>query len=138
MPNRTLPLRPLGAPGTFGSFGTLANGSIATIRSPPRSSSSARARRRRRYASPPLPLVSEGIAAQLAGADAPDGLDGNDPVLPVADGARASVLDDGRDHLVGVGILDHQLEPQLGDVLDAVLRPPIDLGMTLLSPVTAH
>src|SRR5690242_1673740 len=104
------------------------------MRSPLRSSSSARARRRRRYASSP-PRRSECVTTQLSGADAPDRLDREHPVLAVADRSRACVLDDRGDDLVGVAVLDHELEPDLRDVLDVVLGTSVDLGVALLTSV---
>src|SRR6476646_10835637 len=105
MPNRTFARRP---PGWRGSFGTEANGSIATTCSPGPNSSAACARRRRRYASSP-PRRSECIAAQLAGGDAPDRLDRHDPELAVPDRPGPGVLHDRLRDPVGVGVLGDDL-----------------------------
>src|SRR5688500_8253993 len=73
----------------------------------------------------------------LAGADADDGLDRADPDLAVADPTRLRGLDDDPDDVVGVGVVDDDLDADLRDQGDVVLRPPVDLGVALLAAVAA-
>ena len=58
---------------------------------------------------------------------------GKHPHLAVTDLAGAGFVDDHRRHLVHLGVLDHDLEPDLGHELDLVLGPPVDLGVTALA-----
>ena len=78
--------------------------------------------------------ATERFGPPLAGADPDDLLDGEDPHLAVADLAGAGRVDDGVDHLVDLGVVDEDLEPDLRHELDLVLRTPVDLGVTTLAP----
>src|SRR5712692_8043930 len=107
MPTRTLPALPRRAPGAFGRFIDETNGRIARIVSRERSVPSSMRTSVARYLSVPATPArlfesrSERIGADFAGADAPDGLHRDHPVLAVADGSRPGVLDDRGDDLVG-------------------------------------
>src|SRR3954451_515507 len=64
-------------------------------------------------------------------------LDRRRPDLAVADLPGRRGLGDDLHHVVGVVVGDDHVESDLGHEVDGVLRTPIDLGVTLLSPVTA-
>ena len=55
-----------------------------------------------------------------------------DPDLAVADLAGGRRLDDHVHHIGGVRVLDDDLDLHLGDEVDRVLRPAVDLGVALL------
>ena len=57
-----------------------------------------------------------------------------DPHLAVADLPGTGHIDDGVGHLVDLGIVDDDLEPDLRHELDLVLRTPVDLGVAPLAP----
>lgn len=60
--------------------------------------------------------------------------DGDDPHLAVADPAGAGRGDDGVDQAFGVGVVDDDLDPNLGDEVDAVLGAAVHL---LVAPLPA-
>src|SRR6478736_136051 len=80
---------------------------------------------------------SEGGGVPVAGADPHDALDRADPDLPVADPAGLRRRHDDADHVEGVAVLDHDLDPDLGDERDVVLGTAVDLGVALLPAVAA-
>src|SRR6266540_530271 len=68
----------------------------------------------------------------VAGPDPDDGVDRGHPDLAVADPAGLRGADDRVDDRVDVGVVDDDLDPDLGHQRDVVLRAPVDLGMALL------
>ena len=55
------------------------------------------------------------------------------PIRPVC-----AALDDHVDDVVDVVVVDHDLEPDLRDQVDVVLRAAVDLGVALLPAVAAR
>src|SRR6478735_10119505 len=80
---------------------------------------------------------SDGRLVAVPGADADDAVDRRDPDLAVPDPARLGGRDDRLSDRLDVGVVEHDLEPDLGHQRDVVLRAPVDLGVTLLPAVTA-
>src|SRR2546422_2169770 len=78
------------------------------------------------------------IRAFFSGSDADDLLYRNDKNLAVADLSRASGLKDGIDHLRGFLIRHKNLNFDLGQEINRVLRPTIQLGMTFLPSEALH
>src|SRR5918994_2968262 len=75
----------------------------------------------------------ERVVAALAGADPDDLVDRRHPHLPVADLPRGGGLDDRVDHTGGVELADDDLDADLRDEVDLVLRTAVDLGVAPLA-----
>src|SRR4051812_28894664 len=73
--------------------------------------------------------------ARLARPDAHGFRDVEDEDLSVADLAGGRRGLDGLHRLAGGGVVDHALQLHLGQEVDLVLRPPIDLGLALLPAI---
>src|SRR5579883_3445330 len=58
--------------------------------------------------------------------------------LAVADLARAGRRDDGLHRLLHDGVGQHRLELDLGDEVDGVLTPAVELGVALLAAMATH
>jgi hypothetical protein len=73
------------------------------------------------------------LGAPLPGADPHQVVDGHGPHLAVADlvgaGRRHDQIDDGS----GVGVIDDDLDANLGHEVDLVLRPAVHLGVAALA-----
>src|SRR6476661_3240320 len=80
---------------------------------------------------------SERCFVAVARADPDDRLDGADPHLAVPDPARLGGLDDDADDVLGVTVVHDDLDPDLRDQRDVVLRAAVDLGVALLASVAA-
>src|SRR5262245_8376781 len=79
-----------------------------------------------------------GLLARLARAD-PNGLvDRQHEHLTVADGSRLGGADDRRADLVDEVVGDDDLDLDLGQEVDGVLRAAIQLGVALLAPEAPH
>src|SRR5512132_1555026 len=78
-------------------------------------------------------IRSDGVVTAFAGADPDDFLDVGDEDLPVADPSRPGRLLDELDHL-GDQVVGHDdLDLDLGQEIDDVFRPPVQLGVPLLA-----
>src|SRR5690349_3383070 len=86
-------------------------------------------------AGPPRAPCSNGVVADLAGADPLQPVEAVGPDLPVADLAGLGGAGDDLDRLVRVGRVDDQLDLDLGDEVDLVLRAPEGLGLAALAAV---
>src|SRR5215813_10746156 len=80
----------------------------------------------------------ERIGAGLAGADADRLLDAGDEDLAVADLAGAGRLADRLDRTLDHGVVDHDLDLDLGQEAHRVLGPTIDLGLAFLPTEASH
>src|SRR5258707_10504911 len=78
------------------------------------------------------------VDAGLASADADRLLDGRDEDLAVADLAGARRPADRLDRTLDHGIVDHDLDLDLGQEAHRVLRTAIDFGLTLLPAEALH
>src|SRR5687768_8889362 len=77
--------------------------------------------------------ISQGVGAHLTRPDADGLLDGCNPYLAVADLVGAGGADDGAGHPFDVGVVDENLDLDLGDEVDRVLRASVDLGVAPLA-----
>ena len=82
-------------------------------------------------------VALEGLDPALSGAHAHDRVDRGDPDLAVTDASGLAGLDDHLDDVIHVGVIQENLEPNLGDQVDGVLRASVDLGVALLPAVAA-
>jgi hypothetical protein len=76
----------------------------------------------------------DGFVAALSGADAHGFLYPRDENLAIADTAGLRRTADRLDSLLGLGVLDDQLDLHFGQEVDDVLGTAIELGMALLPP----
>src|SRR5262245_9934585 len=81
---------------------------------------------------------SNGVATALASADADDLVDGKHEDLPVADAAGLGRLLDRFHHLTHLLVADDDLELHLGQEVDDVLRPSVELRVALLPAEPLH
>src|SRR5690348_1192059 len=79
---------------------------------------------------------SQGVGADLAGADAPHVVDRLHPHLAVADLAGTCHLDETIDHSCSIAVAAEHLEARLRREVDAVLGTSVHLGVTALATVT--
>src|SRR6267154_1356889 len=78
------------------------------------------------------------LDAGFASADSDRLLDGHDEDLAIADLARARCLANHLDGVLDHGIVDHDLDLDLGQKAHRVLRTTIDLGLALLPAEAFH
>src|SRR6478735_6423455 len=81
---------------------------------------------------------SDRLGTLLAGAQPDDLVDGEDPELAVADLAGHRPVPDRLDHVVHQCVVDHHLDAQLGQQVDAVLGAAVDLGVPALATGARH
>src|SRR5262249_24965489 len=80
----------------------------------------------------------DSVVTSFAGADADDGVEVADPDLAVADLAGLTGSDDGLGDLVGVSVVDDDVDTQFGEELDFVFGASVDLGVAPLAAVPAY
>ncbi len=80
----------------------------------------------------------ESCLVRLARANPHDRVDRDDPDLAVTDLAGLRRPGDRADHALDVGVVDDDLEADLGDQRDVVLSTAVDLGVSLLLAVAAR
>ncbi len=80
----------------------------------------------------------DGVGAFLTGTDADEAVDAGHPDLAVADLAGVRRRLDGRDDRVHAGIVDHQLQANLGHEVDLVLGSAVGLTVATLATEAAH
>jgi hypothetical protein len=76
--------------------------------------------------------ASEGVGVALTRAYPYNEIDGCDPYLAVPDLAGPGRLDDGRDDVQSVPVVDQDLDLDLRHQVDGVFRATVDLGVALL------
>src|SRR3990172_130570 len=84
----------------------------------------------------PAAAVSDRVRTRLAGANADGFLDGGDEDLAVADASRLGGLLDGLERLRQHLVAEHHLDFHLGQEVDHVFRPAVELGVALLAAET--
>src|SRR6478735_10278544 len=83
----------------------------------------------RRGAGPDTRQGSDGGRVTVAGADPHHRVDRADPDLAVADSSGLRGLDHDADHVLGVAVVDDDLDADLRDQRDVVLGTAVDLGV---------
>src|SRR5829696_2124085 len=82
--------------------------------------------------------ISDRVGAFLTGADADQSIDVGDPDLAVADLASGGRTDDRVHHGVDLTVVDDDLDGNLGNEVDLVLRTSVRLGVATLAAEPAH
>src|SRR5512145_1647051 len=79
----------------------------------------------------------QGCLVAVPGPDPDRRLHRHHPDLAVSDPTGLGALDDDPHDVVGVCVVDHDLDADLGHEGDVVLRAPVHLGVALLTAVAA-
>src|SRR5437773_7816520 len=82
--------------------------------------------------------ASDSVGPLLAGSDADGLFDRHHEDFAVADFVRARGVHDGLHGALDKDVVEHDLDLDLGQEVDHVLCPAIDLGVSLLPPEALH